>query len=227
MLENVHESWKPILKSMFNTDKRVLSILNRLKETHPRRFTDKLFRIFKVDARKVKVIFFGPLYVAHEETYMESGMAFFKEVPTDEENNIRANIKQRYGTSVDIEKWNKQGVLLVNSPLIPYLPSEDISMKEFYEIFFQMHLKLVIYIANLNRNVIAVSWHDNKMYGFIRNNSLRINDYIGIFEDMPYVDRFPYTYTSIHPSTTEFLEDDLFMNINKALKVLKKEQIIW
>jgi uracil-DNA glycosylase len=197
-----------------------------------------LFDVFQTPLNKVKVVILGTetipvhnlssgyAYITGTNVKTDSNLIIDKEVMMDKKNLNPSK-------EIDMRSWIDQGVLLLNSALTVETGNPR-SHEQYWNLFIR---RLVSYISHKQPCIWVLWGKDNmKLAEYITKKPFSVKGY-----DMTSIDFIPadpsYNYILSAPSPlTEYYAEDgnggfygcnHFIYINKILKKLKKETIIW
>lgn len=218
---NIADSWKNILKSEF--EKPYFDELKDFVQSEYKNYTcypqeTAIFAAFDFCSFKdLKVVVIGqdPYHgpnqanglcfsVKDEIKHPPSLINIFKEISTD--------LKQEYPQSGNLEKWAKQGVLLLNATLTVREHEAGSHQKKGWETFTDAIIKK---ISDENENVVFLLWG-----GFAKKKVKLIDK------------KKHYILQTGHPSPLSanrgyWFGNEHFSKTNAFLKSIKKTEIIW
>lgn len=236
LFKNVHESWIPLLHSLAYKEP-LMTFIAGLSQMSVQPEMSKIFRVFEMSVGDIKVVILGqdPYPIPQTANGLAYGVKDGAKIPKISDF-IREEVVstvpwsvQRSGEGATLEKWENQGVFLLNTALTVETGSAGSHVahwREFTE-------TIVSYISEINPCVWLLWGRNAHSYKIKIKNSLAIGGYDReTIEEIPVDNEINYVVLGMSPmvrvmeEVTTFSNDSFHM-ANKILEKKSLKQIIW
>lgn len=219
MIENLHESWKPLF---FNTiDSEFFRKVDNLIEGTFYPPKDKIFRVFEMPVEDIKVVILG------QDPYPKEGQAIGLSFAVSEETSKPAslrNIEKEVGHEIDrtLQPWVDQGVFMLNTALTVQANNTGSDIEH-----WSMFTKNIIKFISETNPCVWMLW-GKKAQVFKEYLADYIYDYPKLDElHMNVVLEAAHPAAESYKSDAGFFGCNHFYKANVALALQDKETINW
>jgi uracil-DNA glycosylase len=250
LFRNAHESWIPLLHSLAYKEPMV-KFLDSLSEKSIQPEMSKIFRVFEMPVKDIKMVILG------QEPYPRPGTAIELAYATNSERQpevlsiIKKELIDYYTSRVTfggpktslmenikpyqkflqmqeegwnkLEHWEQQGIFLLNTALTVETGggSHALEWKEFTE-------RVIAFISQDNPCIWMLWGTYAHAFGNYIINPLEVEKYDDeLMKNIPIDPLLNYTISGLHPVTGEGFSKGGFKRVNELLEKRSLTKIIW
>lgn len=235
-ISRIHKSWKKLFKEIKNDEKFDKILIKTLTECSDKKllpYPKYIFNAFKLTSfDNLKVVFIGQDPYFNIEKYKQKevpqamGLSFSVphdfDIPSSLDNIYKNLVKYKHiknkPSHGNLEKWAKQGCLLLNTALTVIEGKDNINCHK--NIWKWVTDKIIKYISDNKDNVVFVLWGSN---AYEKINLIDLDKHEAIISSHP----SGLSASKPMKNYPAFNDEDHFGKINEYLEKWKMEKIDW